>query len=129
MSGFYSTAFRQPISMPGTNGEQPPLPAALVRRRIGRLLLTRIVWHPQLASAQRKGISYKGSERRNCQMRTLTGYGIAVVIVFAILNGIFWLVDKGVRWEIGWENCGRPSRTATLPPLDRAGWPLVKCPF
>jgi hypothetical protein len=27
-------------------------------------------------------------------MRTLTGYGIAVVIVFAILNGIFWLVDK-----------------------------------
>jgi hypothetical protein len=27
-------------------------------------------------------------------MRTLTGYGIAVVIVFAILNGIFWLVGK-----------------------------------
>ena len=27
-------------------------------------------------------------------MRTLTGYGIAVVIVFAILNGIFWLADK-----------------------------------
>jgi hypothetical protein len=25
-------------------------------------------------------------------MRTLTAYGIAVVIVFAILNGIFWLV-------------------------------------
>jgi hypothetical protein len=24
-------------------------------------------------------------------MRTLTAYGIAVVIVFAILNGIFWL--------------------------------------
>jgi hypothetical protein len=27
-------------------------------------------------------------------MRTLTSYGIAVVIVFAILNGIFWLVGK-----------------------------------
>jgi hypothetical protein len=27
-------------------------------------------------------------------MRTLTAYGIAVVIVFAILNGIFWLVGK-----------------------------------
>jgi hypothetical protein len=25
-------------------------------------------------------------------MGTLTGYAIAVVIVFAILNGIFWLV-------------------------------------
>ena len=25
-------------------------------------------------------------------MRTLTAYGIAVVIVFAILNGIFWLI-------------------------------------
>jgi hypothetical protein len=27
-------------------------------------------------------------------MRTLTGYGIAVVIVLAILNGIFWLVGN-----------------------------------
>jgi hypothetical protein len=27
-------------------------------------------------------------------MRTLTAYGIAVVIVLAILNGIFWLVGK-----------------------------------
>jgi hypothetical protein len=27
-------------------------------------------------------------------MGTLTGYGIAVVIVFAILNGIFWLVGN-----------------------------------
>jgi hypothetical protein len=27
-------------------------------------------------------------------MRTLTAYGIAVVIVFAILNGIFWLVSN-----------------------------------
>jgi hypothetical protein len=27
-------------------------------------------------------------------MRTLTAYGIAVVIVFAILNGIFWLLGK-----------------------------------
>jgi hypothetical protein len=27
-------------------------------------------------------------------MRTLTGYGIAVVIVLAILNGIFWLAGK-----------------------------------
>jgi len=26
-------------------------------------------------------------------MRTLTSYGIAVVIVFAILNTIFWFVD------------------------------------
>jgi hypothetical protein len=25
-------------------------------------------------------------------MRTLTSYGIAVVIVFTIINGIFWLV-------------------------------------
>jgi hypothetical protein len=32
--------------------------------------------------------------RTNCQMRTLTAYGIAVVIVLAILNGIFWLVGK-----------------------------------
>ena len=24
--------------------------------------------------------------------RTLTGYGIAVIIVLAILNGIFWLI-------------------------------------
>ncbi len=28
------------------------------------------------------------------QVRTLTGYGIAVIIVLAILNGIFWLVGK-----------------------------------
>jgi hypothetical protein len=27
-------------------------------------------------------------------MRTLTGYGIAVVIVLAILNGIAWLVGN-----------------------------------
>jgi hypothetical protein len=27
-------------------------------------------------------------------MRTLTGYGIAVVIVLAILNGIGWLIDN-----------------------------------
>jgi hypothetical protein len=27
-----------------------------------------------------------------CEMRTLTSYGIAVIIVFAILNGIAWLV-------------------------------------
>ena len=27
-------------------------------------------------------------------MRTLTAYGIAVVIVFAILNDIFWLVSN-----------------------------------
>jgi len=27
-------------------------------------------------------------------MRTLTSYGIAVVIVFAILNAIFWFADK-----------------------------------
>jgi hypothetical protein len=27
-------------------------------------------------------------------MRTLTAYGIAVAIVFAILNGIFWLVSN-----------------------------------
>jgi hypothetical protein len=26
--------------------------------------------------------------------RTLTGYGIAVVIVFAILNGVAWLVGN-----------------------------------
>ena len=30
-------------------------------------------------------------------MRTLTGYGIAVVIVFAILNGITWLVGNPPR--------------------------------
>jgi hypothetical protein len=36
----------------------------------------------------------QGSKRRDCQMRTLTGYGIAVVIVLAILNGIFWLAGK-----------------------------------
>ena len=27
-------------------------------------------------------------------MRTLTGFGIAVVIVLAILNGIFWFIGK-----------------------------------
>jgi hypothetical protein len=27
-------------------------------------------------------------------MRTITAYGIAVIIVFAILNGIFWLVGN-----------------------------------
>jgi uncharacterized RDD family membrane protein YckC len=27
-------------------------------------------------------------------MRTLTSYGIAVVIVFVILNGIFWLIHN-----------------------------------
>jgi hypothetical protein len=26
--------------------------------------------------------------------RTLTGYGIAVIIVLAILNGIFWLTGR-----------------------------------
>jgi hypothetical protein len=28
--------------------------------------------------------------RRDCQMRTLTAYGIGVVIVLAVLNGIAW---------------------------------------
>jgi hypothetical protein len=31
-------------------------------------------------------------QSRTFKMRTLTSYGIAVVIVFVILNGIFWLV-------------------------------------
>ena len=33
-------------------------------------------------------------------MGTLTGYGIAVVIVFAILNGIFWLVGNSRLHEL-----------------------------
>src|SRR5215831_586643 len=34
-------------------------------------------------------------QKGGCQMRrTLTGYGIAVVIVLAALNGITWLVGK-----------------------------------
>ena len=35
------------------------------------------------------------TRKADCQMRrTLTGYGIAVVIVLAALNGITWLVGK-----------------------------------
>ena len=33
-------------------------------------------------------------------MRTLTGYGIAVVIVFAVLNGIFWLAGNSRLHEL-----------------------------
>ena len=33
-------------------------------------------------------------------MGTLTGYAIAVVIVFAILNGIFWLVGNSRLHEL-----------------------------
>jgi len=32
------------------------------------------------------------NRKADCQMRTLTAYGIGVVIVLAILNGIAWLV-------------------------------------
>jgi hypothetical protein len=38
----------------------------------------------------------KSYQPANCQMRTLTSYGIGVVIVFAILNSIAWLV--GAPW-------------------------------
>ena len=34
------------------------------------------------------------SKTRNCQMRTLTGYGIAVVIVLAALNSMVWLAGN-----------------------------------
>ena len=34
------------------------------------------------------------TKKTDCQMRTLTGYGIAVVIVLAILNGVWWLVGN-----------------------------------
>ena len=39
---------------------------------------------------------FEGPDQKGgCQMRrTLTGYGIAVVIVLAALNGITWLVGK-----------------------------------
>jgi hypothetical protein len=33
-------------------------------------------------------------------MRTLTGYGIAVVIVFAVLNGLFWLAGNSRLHEL-----------------------------
>jgi hypothetical protein len=33
--------------------------------------------------------------------RTLTGYGIAVVIVLAALNGITWLVGNPQLWLVG----------------------------
>jgi hypothetical protein len=33
-------------------------------------------------------------------MRTLTGYGITVVVVLAILNGIFWLVGNPRLHEV-----------------------------
>jgi len=33
-------------------------------------------------------------------MGTLTGYAIAVVIVFAVLNGIFWLVGNSRLHEL-----------------------------
>ena len=36
----------------------------------------------------------KKNPKASCNMRTLTGYGIAVIIVLAILNGISWLVDN-----------------------------------
>ena len=32
------------------------------------------------------------NQKADCQMRTLTAYGIGVVIVLAILNGIAWEV-------------------------------------
>jgi hypothetical protein len=33
-----------------------------------------------------------GSGKADCQMRTLTSYGIAVIVVLAVLNGIAWRV-------------------------------------
>jgi hypothetical protein len=33
-------------------------------------------------------------------MRTLTGYGIAVIIVLAVLNAIFWFVGKSRLHEL-----------------------------
>jgi hypothetical protein len=35
-----------------------------------------------------------GIDQENSVMGTLTGYGIGVVIVFAILNGIAWLLGS-----------------------------------
>jgi hypothetical protein len=32
-------------------------------------------------------------------MRTLTGYGIAVILVFAVLNGIKWLAGNPPRLD------------------------------
>ena len=37
---------------------------------------------------------------RSCQMLTLTSYGIAVVVVLAILNGIFWLLGDPRLHEV-----------------------------
>jgi hypothetical protein len=39
-------------------------------------------------------LDLKAQTRRISVMGTLTGYGIGVVIVFAILNGIAWLLGS-----------------------------------
>jgi hypothetical protein len=38
--------------------------------------------------------TFGGKAKGRLPMRTITAYGIAVIIVFAILNGIFWLVGN-----------------------------------
>jgi hypothetical protein len=35
-------------------------------------------------------IEQLGRQKEDCRMRTLTAYGIGVVIVLAVLNGIAW---------------------------------------
>ena len=34
------------------------------------------------------------------RMRTLTGYGVAVILVFAVLNGIAWLMGWPARLRL-----------------------------
>jgi len=69
---------------------KPPTPAACCR-----LLTLLAIEGPALPSPVFGAlvINHSSTKRsRTFKMRTLTSYGIAVVIVFAILNGIFWLI-------------------------------------
>jgi hypothetical protein len=45
---------------------------------------------PQFENASMIEPCGRGDKKRDCQMRTLTAYGIGVVIVLAVLNGIAW---------------------------------------
>jgi hypothetical protein len=48
---------------------------------------------PQFANASMiEPSGARRQEKGDCQMRTLTAYGIGVVIVFAVINGIAWRV-------------------------------------
>jgi hypothetical protein len=48
----------------------------------------------QAKSSDHGQFDLKAQTKGNSVMRTLTGYGIGVVIVFAILNGIAWLLGN-----------------------------------